>query len=67
MSGNADSTVKMWDIRSGDLIRTLEGKFKHEVNFKSFYLFILIIHEINEYLVCRYIITIQWEVYNNIF
>jgi len=30
VSGNADSTVKIWDIATGHLIRTLEGKFKHE-------------------------------------
>ena len=33
VSGNADSTVKIWDIATGYLIRTLEGKFKHEVKF----------------------------------
>jgi len=30
VSGNADSTVKIWDIATGYLIRTLEGQFKHE-------------------------------------
>ena len=32
VSGNADSTVKMWDIRTGQLIRTLDDRqCKHEV------------------------------------
>lgn len=31
VSGNADSTVKMWDIRTGKLIRTLDDRqCKHE-------------------------------------
>lgn len=26
VSGNADSTVKIWDIKSGDCLKTLEGE-----------------------------------------
>jgi len=25
VSGNADSTVKVWDIKSGECLKTLEG------------------------------------------
>ena len=40
VSGNADSTVKMWDIRTGKLIRTLDDRqCKHEVSFMKFGLF----------------------------
>uniref|UniRef100_A0A4W5KYM6 Uncharacterized protein n=2 Tax=Salmonidae TaxID=8015 RepID=A0A4W5KYM6_9TELE len=30
VSGNADSTVRVWDIRTGQCLHTLQGPHKHQ-------------------------------------
>jgi F-box/WD-40 domain protein 7 len=32
VSGNADSTVKVWDIKTGQCLQTLQGTGKHNLN-----------------------------------
>lgn len=51
VSGNADSTVKMWDIITGDCLKTLEGSWSERSEFFNICNFY---HKIIEWYFCPF-------------